>query len=169
MWVAEIPVRIRELIRRPTCHWSRTESSKADWISNRYNMRQCTGSPPPGWVLLKCLVPPPRRWESKGYSAARLGGACADTTTHLGSPTCLNTWHGVPLGNVGLTVGSRPSLRSPGGSSLLTHRGYCALSCAGHVVRTWKVSSPVKLACPLICFLFFKKNYSVEQFACFCL
>ena len=41
------------------------------------------------------------------------------------------------------------------GSSLLTLTGYCALSCAGHVVRFWKVSSLVKLACPLGMFPFF--------------
>ena len=34
--------------------------------------------------------------RSKGYSAARLDGACADTATHLASPTCFKTWDCVP-------------------------------------------------------------------------
>ena len=87
--------------------------------------------------------------RSKGYSTARLDGACADTTTHLASPTCLKTWDGVPQSNVGLTVGSRPSLRSHGGSSLITLTCFCALSCAGNVAGIRKVSSRLKLACPL--------------------
>ena len=36
-----------------------------------------------------------------------------------------------------------------GASSLLTLNGFCTLSCADHVVHTWKVSSRFKLACPL--------------------
>ena len=40
--------------------------------------------------------------------------------------------------NVGLTVGSRYSFKSPGGSSLLTLTGFCALTCAGPVTRTRK-------------------------------
>ena len=54
------------------------------------------------------------------------------------------------------------------GCSLLTLTGHCALSCAGHVTHIWKVLSHFKLACPLSIYPFFKKNYSVEQFACFC-
>ena len=54
------------------------------------------------------------------------------------------------------------------GCSLLTLTGYCALSCAGHVTHIWKLLSHFKLACPLSIYPFFKKNYSVEQFACFC-
>ena len=34
--------------------------------------------------------------RSKGYSAERLDGACADATTHLASSTCLKTKDGVP-------------------------------------------------------------------------
>ena len=51
---------------------------------------------------------------------------------------------------------SQTSLRSPGGSSLLTLTGYCALSCAGHVARSRKVSSRFKLACPLSIYPFFQ-------------
>ena len=40
------------------------------------------------------------------------------------------------------TVTSRPSLRLPGCSSLLTLMGFCALSHTGHVTRTRKVSFP---------------------------
>ena len=40
--------------------------------------------------------------------------------------------------NVRLTVGSRYSLKSPRGSSLLTLTGFCALTCAGPVTRTRK-------------------------------
>ena len=42
------------------------------------------------------------------------------------------------------------SLRLHGGFSLLTLTGFCALSFAGHVIRTRKVSSRFKLACPQI-------------------
>ena len=77
-----------------------------------------------------------------GYSAATLDRACADTTTHLASPTCLKNWDGVLQSNVVLTVTSQPSLRLPGCSSLLTLIGFCALSHTGHVTRTQKVSFP---------------------------
>ena len=40
------------------------------------------------------------------------------------------------------TVTSRPSLRLPGCSSLLTLMGFCTLSHTGHVTRTQKVSFP---------------------------
>ena len=34
-------------------------------------------------------------------------------------------------------------------NTALTLTGFCALSCAGHIARTWKVSSHFTLACPL--------------------
>ena len=47
-----------------------------------------------------------------------------------------------------------PSLRSPGCSSLLSLKSFCALSRAGHVARTRKVSSCFKLGCPLTIYPF---------------
>ena len=35
-----------------------------------------------------------KRITSKGYSPAMLDCACADTTTHLASPTCVKNWDG---------------------------------------------------------------------------
>ena len=89
--------------------------------------------------------------------------AWADTTTHLASQTCLKTWDGVPQSNAGLTVGSRSSLRSHGGSSLLTLTGFCILSCPGHVGSIRRV----KLPCPLSVYPFSQEHYLVEEFTCF--
>ena len=95
---------------------------------------------------------------SKGYSTTQLDGACADTTTQLASPTSLKIKDGVPQSNVGLTAGSQPSLRSHGSSSLLTLTGFCALSWAENVASIRKVSSRLKLACPLGSYPFFQEH-----------
>ena len=50
------------------------------------------------------------------------------------------------------------------GSSLLTLKSFCTLSCADHIARARKVSSRFKLACPLCIYPFSQEQYySVEH------
>ena len=128
-------------------------------------MRYRNGRQLGGWSLATLSVRRCRSHSLKprynilpAWNSERLNGVCASTTTHLASPTCLKTWDGISQSNVGLTVGSWPSLRSPWGSSLITLTGYCAMSCTEHVSRTRKVSSGFKLACPLNIHPFFSKT-----------
>ena len=93
--------------------------------------------------------------RSKGYSAAKLNHACADTTTHLASPTYLKNWEqcciDIQLTALFKITWGLLSVNSNGPLYPVTHR-----SCRLHS----KSFIPFKLACPLSIYPFPEEQWS---------